>query len=115
MPACRDPVHSRRLRGSARFSLFLERIESKMSEWDIHQAPEASNTTRGGGGYFDIGPDGHLLAYPDRDTRTLGIGLARVADEVRAAGLALPVVVRFVDILHDRVNALCDAFARAIE
>lgn len=86
-----------------------------MSEWDIQQARETYNTTHWGEGYFDIGPDGHLLAYPDRDTSKPGIDLARLADEVRAAGLALPVLVRFVDILHDRVNTLCDAFARAIE
>jgi arginine decarboxylase len=92
----------------------MERIESKMSEWDIQQARDTYNTAHWGGGYFDIGPDGTLLAYPDRDAAKPGIDLARLADEAREAGLTLPVLVRFVDILHDRVNTLCDAFAKAI-
>lgn len=85
-----------------------------MSEWDIQQARATFNTAHWGGGYFDIGPNGTLLAFPDRDHSKPGIDLAQLAHEARAAGLTLPVLVRFVDILHDRVNTLCNAFAKAI-
>lgn len=92
----------------------MEQIESEMTDWDIQQARDTYNTAYWGGGYFDIGPAGTLLAYPDRDASRPGIDLARLADEAREAGLALPVLVRFADILHDRVNTLCNAFAKAM-
>src|SRR5690625_1678096 len=92
----------------------MEQIESEMTDWDIQQARETYNTAYWSGGYFDVGPRGTLLAYPDRDRSKPGIDLARLADEAREAGLALPVLVRFVDILHDRVNSLCNAFAKAM-
>ncbi len=68
---------------------------------------------RWGEGYFEIGPGGHLCArpHPDADTR---IDLARLAEQLRAAGLSLPVLVRFDDILRHRVHRLQDAFAAAI-
>jgi arginine decarboxylase len=81
---------------------------------DIQQARDIYNTAYWGGGYFDIGPKGTLVAYPDRDAARPGIDLAQLADEARKADLALPVLVRFVDILHDRVDTLCNAFAQAM-
>lgn len=86
-----------------------------MTSWDIQQARDTYNTPHWGSGYFDIGPKGNLLAYPDGNTSRPGIDLAQLADEVRQAGLTLPVLVRFVDILHDRVDTLCTAFSKAMQ
>ena len=67
---------------------------------------------RWGGGYFEIGAGGRLLARP-RPASPVTVDLYQVAHEVRAAGLSWPVLVRFTDILRDRVAALRGAFARA--
>ena len=69
---------------------------------------------RWGAGYFDIGPGGRLVVRPKPDGDAT-VDLYRVAHEVRSAGLAWPVLVRFTDILRDRVSGLRAAFARAGE
>ena len=85
-----------------------------MSDWDIAKARELYNTARWSGGYFDIDEHGHVVARPTRDPDHAGIDLMAVADEAVAAGLSLPVLVRFVDILRDRVDSLCNAFGEAM-
>jgi len=67
---------------------------------------------RWGEGYFEVGPQGCLQVRPDPQI-PVRIDLHRLAHELKAAGLAWPVLVRFVDILHDRVRVLCRAFASA--
>jgi arginine decarboxylase len=85
--------------------------------WNIDKAREAYNIAHWGGGYFDVGEAGenlgHLLVRPDRDPQQAGIDLHALTDEIQQAGLALPVLVRFTGILHDRVGRLCDAFSTA--
>ncbi len=87
---------------------------SGMSNWDIQQARELYNITHWGGGYFDISDDGTVVVHPDRDPDGPGVDLHRLARELADAGLALPVLVRFIDILHDRVESLCSAFHEAM-
>ncbi len=79
----------------------------------ILQARDIYNLAHWGDGYFDITDNGHLSAFPARDGR--GIDLHALTKEIRQAGLALPVLVRFSGILHDRVARLCGAFAKAMQ
>lgn len=85
-----------------------------MSGWDIQQARDTYNIAHWGGEYFDINADGHLHVRPRRDGRHSGVDLFRLSEEAQAAGLALPLLVRFSDILHDRVDTLCGAFGEAM-
>ncbi len=84
-----------------------------MSDWDVQQARSTYNLAHWGAGYFDVGGNGHLLARPGRDRDRAPLDLHELAYRVRDAGLSWPVLVRFVDILHDRVDTLVDAFAAA--
>ena len=68
---------------------------------------------RWGEGYFEIGANGHLHARPLPDSET-GIDLVQISERLRDAGLSLPVLVRFDDILRHRVHRLQGAFAAAI-
>lgn len=85
-----------------------------MTDWNIQEARETYNIAHWGGGYFDINEHGHLTVRPDRHQERPGIDLYALAGEIRRAGLTLPVLVRFTDILHDRIDTLCGAFARAM-
>ena len=78
----------------------------------IQHARNVYNLAHWSGGYFDAGENGHLLARPRRDERS--VDLDALSAEIRQAGLALPVLVRFTDILRDRVTHLCQAFAEAM-
>ena len=66
-----------------------------------------------GEGYFDINDQGHVVVYPSKDRETGAVDLFEVAAAVRREGLSLPVLVRFTDVLRDRVRLLRDAFDEA--
>ncbi len=85
-----------------------------MSEWTVQQARELYNIHFWGGGYFDIDDRGDLLVHPNRDSHHAGINLHSLTAELKTAGLSLPVLVRFGDILRDRVNSLRGAFSQAM-
>ena len=85
-----------------------------MTDWTIEQARQTYNVAHWSEGYFDINAAGQVLAKP-RPQQTNGINLSRLVEDVKALHLSLPVLVRFIDILHDRVDTLCDSFAEAMQ
>lgn len=70
------------------------------------------NVERWGGGYFDINDAGHVTVVPKRNGER--IDLMEVVGEARSRNLAFPLVVRFHDLLRDRVETINTAFANAI-
>ncbi|MEO5574131.1 MAG: biosynthetic arginine decarboxylase [Gammaproteobacteria bacterium] len=86
-----------------------------MADWTIQQARDTYNIAHWGGGYFDVNDCGHLVAHPDRQTDKPGIDLYELSAQIKALGLSLPVLVRFSDILHQRVDTLCGSFADAMK
>lgn len=86
-----------------------------MTDWNIHHARELYNVAHWGNGYFDVNAKGNLLVRPDRDEDKPGADLFKIAQELKQAGLSLPVLVRFTGILHDRVDSLCNAFDLAMK
>ena len=63
-------------------------------------------------GFFGINPQGHASVCPRlRDGEELD--LYRIASDVRSAGLSWPVLLRFSDVLRQRVRTLCEAFRQA--
>jgi len=85
-----------------------------MTDWSIEQARASYNIPYWGGGYYDINAEGRLCVYPERNPQR-GIDLLELVDRVHAAGLSLPILLRFNGILHDRVNTLVDAFSAEME
>jgi arginine decarboxylase len=80
----------------------------------IAQVPQNYGIQRWGAGYFGINERGRVIVRPDPGSETI-IDLFQLTHELRAAGLALPVLVRFVDILYHRVRQMRAAFAAASE
>ncbi|QOR40433.1 biosynthetic arginine decarboxylase [Billgrantia diversa] len=73
------------------------------------------NIDQWGSGYFDVDDSGHALVRPlGSEAEGPALPLAPLVDQLREAGLRLPVLVRFSDILHDRVEQLCEAFDLAM-
>jgi arginine decarboxylase len=83
------------------------------SGWNSAKAREVYNITRWGNGYVEVSDHGTLLVRPDR-SRPDTVDLHELAEELHRQGLALPVLVRFTDILCDRLAMLCGAFDRAV-
>ena len=82
--------------------------------WSTAKAREVYNINRWGDGYLDLSPSGTLLVRPDR-SRTDTIDIHALAEDLQGQGLALPILVRFTDILRDRLSTLASAFDGAIE
>ncbi len=85
-----------------------------MIDWTIQKARDAYNIAHWSNGYFDINGKGNLICRPDGRADHSGIDLYELSREIKAAGLSLPVLVRFADILSHRVATLCGAFDRAM-
>jgi arginine decarboxylase len=83
-----------------------------MNQWSVGAARAAYNLPFWSDGYFDVSPGGHLVARPHGHGPE--IDLFDLAREIRAAGLGFPALVRFLDILHARVDTLCRAFEHAM-
>ncbi|HFD11401.1 MAG TPA: biosynthetic arginine decarboxylase [Crenotrichaceae bacterium] len=81
--------------------------------WTIQNARETYNIGYWSGGYFDIDDSGHLIATPGGDNPVV-IDCISLSRDIKNAGLSLPVLVRFPEILHQRVKKLCSAFESAM-
>ena len=82
------------------------------TSFDIAKARELYNIDRWSGGYFGINDAGHVCVFPKRNGET--IDLMDIVAEARSRNLAFPLVVRFHDLLRDRVETINKAFATAI-
>lgn len=74
------------------------------------------NIDQWGSGYFDVDDHGQALVRPlGSDAEGPALPLVSLVRQLQQAGLRLPVLVRFSDILHDRVEQLCGAFDLAMQ
>ncbi|HMW32275.1 MAG TPA: biosynthetic arginine decarboxylase [bacterium] len=81
--------------------------------WTTDDANKIYNVEEWGAGYFHINAKGHISVTPTGDLGK-SIDLKTVVDDIKARGIALPVLVRFQDILRSRVRELNEHFRRAI-
>jgi len=65
-------------------------------------------------GYFKVSDRGTILAACGREEGSPGIDLLEVVEGLRERGLETPLLLRFPDILDDRLRAMGDAFAKAM-
>ncbi|AQP99583.1 MULTISPECIES: biosynthetic arginine decarboxylase [Pseudoalteromonas] len=81
--------------------------------WGLETARATYNVAHWSDGYFDINAQGELVAYPDGDQTKPAISLTQLTEQFKQQGLTLPVLVRFTDILQNRVDTLTNAFTQA--
>src|SRR5215475_9585680 len=81
--------------------------------WTIADAAELYEIDRWGKGYFTIGEQGQVKVHPTRDPNR-SIDLKQLVDDLQRRGISLPTLVRFRDILADRLRELHEAFHGAI-
>lgn len=82
-----------------------------MLKWDVFKSKNLYNIKNWGDNFFDISQHSELTVSPDRES--LGVSLYEIAQDLIGRGFSLPVLVRFPDILRQRVERLCNAFAMA--
>ena len=84
------------------------------SAWSIEQSKLLYAIQQWGNGYFSVNNQGHVSVKPQADCAT-EIDLLEIAQALRNKGLNFPVLVRFTDILCDRIRQLQQAFELACQ
>lgn len=83
------------------------------TEWDVESAIAAYNVEGWGNGYFTVNSSGNVEARPLKENGG-SIDLLEVVNEARARNLGFPLLIRFQDLLRDRVESVNRAFQSAI-
>ncbi|HKT28178.1 biosynthetic arginine decarboxylase [Dyella sp.] len=81
--------------------------------WNIDVARHTYAVPYWGDGYVDVNDAGHIVIRPHGPSGP-GFSLPDIVERARADGLRLPLLVRFPDILANRLARLQGAFAKAI-
>jgi arginine decarboxylase len=81
--------------------------------WSIQDSTELYGLERWGEPYFSINARGHISVQPQGE-RGGSLDLHELVEELRSRNLSLPLLIRFDDILEDRLERLHSAFERAI-
>jgi len=84
-----------------------------MTAWSLDQARKTYSIPHWAEGYFDVDAAGRITVAP-RGPQGPKIALPEVVDQAKAQGAKLPLLVRFPDILGDRLRKLQGAFAQAM-
>lgn len=87
--------------------------KSKSKDWSVTDSRHLYHIDRWGAGYFDADDSGRVICRPRRNDGA-AVALPDIIAEAKRRGLRFPLLVRFQDILRDRVEALNHAFAKAI-
>ena len=83
------------------------------SSWTIDDARRAYAVRHWGDDYVDIAADGNMVMHP-RGPTSPALSLPAIVESAHAQGLRLPLLVRFPDILADRLTRMQAAFAQAM-
>ena len=84
-----------------------------MRKWRIEDCEELYNTTGWGTSYFSINDAGHVVVTPRRDGVT--VDLKELVDELQLRDVASPMLLRFPDILDNRIEKMSSCFKQAAE
>jgi len=88
-------------------------VNLKLSKtWTTQQSAQTYAIDSWGQGYFSINAAGHVSVKPSSD-KDVQLDLYEIAQSLNDKKLSLPVLVRFTDILKDRVTQLSNAFQKA--
>ena len=82
-----------------------------MKKWRIEDSEELYNIKGWGVNYFGINEKGHAYVCPRKDG--MRVDLKEVVDELASRDITAPMLLRFPDILDNRIEKTAECFARA--
>ncbi|NJK61908.1 MAG: biosynthetic arginine decarboxylase [Synechococcaceae cyanobacterium SM2_3_1] len=89
------------------------------SPWTVQESERLYRIKGWGAPYFQVNAAGHVevvpQAPPSETDSNQAVDLYHLVQDLRARGLQLPLLIRFPDIVADRIHRVCDSFAQAIE
>ncbi len=83
-----------------------------MRKWRVEDSLELYNVPGWGINYFSINEKGHATVQP-RKSSGCSVDLKELVDELSLRDVSMPILVRFPDILDDRIEKLSACFDKA--
>ena len=96
-------------RNGRKGSALLEPTE----RWSPQDASELFDIAGWGKGYFSVNEQGHVVVHPDKEVAR-SLDLKKLVDTLVLRGIALPILIRFPEILKHRLGEIHGAFQTAI-
>ena len=85
-----------------------------MRGWTIQDSLELYNVASWSRGYFEINASGNVAVKAATDpTKKMSIDLLDLVNNLQGRGLRTPLLLRFRDVLANRLNSLADSFETA--
>lgn len=87
-------------------------LQDATQRWSVTDSSELYEVPRWGNGYFSVHRNGNLLIHPTKD-QSRSIDLKDLVDRLQLRGIDLPILLRFNDMLKDRLREIHEAFQKA--
>jgi len=100
-------------RRDVRPEITRQHLSATPQSWTIEQSEKLYRIQGWGEPYFSINAAGHVTVSPKGD-RGGSLDLMELVEALRQRNLGLPLLIRFSDILEDRIERLNACFAKAI-
>lgn len=84
------------------------------ARWTIQKSADLYQIRGWGHPYFTINEAGHVQVVPDPERPQHSIDLFELVNDLDARGLQLPLLLRFSDVLKDRIKRINECFNKAI-
>ncbi|MFN9808491.1 MAG: biosynthetic arginine decarboxylase [Deltaproteobacteria bacterium] len=84
------------------------------ARWTIQRSADLYQIRGWGHPYFTINDSGHVQVVPDPERPQQANDLFELVNDLDARGLELPLLLRFSDVLKDRIKRINECFAKAI-
>ncbi|MBN2560608.1 MAG: biosynthetic arginine decarboxylase [Phycisphaerae bacterium] len=84
----------------------------ELRTWSIADSMDLYKVRQWGGGFFGINERGHVIVSPRGPDGPL-LDLKELVDELLERGIDMPILVRFSDILRERIRQMNEAFKKA--
>ncbi len=88
-------------------------VREPADRWTTSDAAELYEVARWGKGYFSVGENGNLFVHPSKEP-SRRIDLKQLVDTLEWRGIALPILIRFGEILKHRLEEMRQAFDTSI-
>ncbi len=94
-------------------SKVTDKTHKLMRKWRIEDSEELYNITGWGRNYFSINDKGHVVVTPREGCAS--VDLKEIMDELQVRDIGAPVLLRFPDILDNRIEKISKCFIHASE
>ncbi|MBN1423489.1 biosynthetic arginine decarboxylase [Candidatus Fermentibacteria bacterium] len=88
--------------------------QTALKRWSVDQARELYGLQSWGKGFFDINGRGNLIVRPHKSPDCY-LDIKELVDELRMRDITPPILLRFTDILRQRIEEIQASFQHAID